>query len=186
MTTKDAKDFLVQQVAEQAVLERVPLSELEKRMLYFVENDPDSCQNPLELNDEFEAQYDTPEYEAKIAGLLSNAYKRLKNEDPEKVRSWNAAMSLISHGDHYLPVMWRFKIRNADGKPDSGRKVVVCGSAALAVFAVIGTLINVSGLPSWLLPSLGILLLSLCLLTMFFLALQGYSSLRRRFGKQSN
>lgn len=66
MTAKEAKDFLVRQTAEQAVLENVPLSELEKRMMYCVENDPASCENPLELNEEFEAKYDTKEYEAKL------------------------------------------------------------------------------------------------------------------------
>lgn len=31
----EAKDFLVRQTAEQAALENVPLSDLEKRMMYF-------------------------------------------------------------------------------------------------------------------------------------------------------
>ncbi|MGA3294463.1 MAG: hypothetical protein ABSE45_10835 [Candidatus Acidiferrales bacterium] len=34
MNTKQAKDFLVQQTAEQASVENVPLSDLEKRMMY--------------------------------------------------------------------------------------------------------------------------------------------------------
>ena len=58
MKTKQAKDFLVQQAAEQAARENVPLSDIEKRMMYFTESDATSCDNPLELNDEFEAQYD--------------------------------------------------------------------------------------------------------------------------------
>lgn len=107
MTAKEAKDFLVRQTAEQAALENVPLSELEKRMMYFVENDPASCENPLELNEEFEAKYDTEEYEAKIAHLLRHAYERLKAEESEKARYWDAAMRALSDGDHYLPVMWR-------------------------------------------------------------------------------
>lgn len=84
MNAKEAKDFLVQQTAEQATLENVPLSDLEKRMMYFVENDPMSCSNPLELNSEFEAQYDAREYEAKIGGLLQRAHKRLKVKVPGK------------------------------------------------------------------------------------------------------
>ena len=89
MKTKQAKDFLVQQAAEQAARENVPLSDIEKRMMYFTESDATSCDNPLELNDEFEAQYDTPEYEAKISRLLHHAYERLKGEDPERVHAWN-------------------------------------------------------------------------------------------------
>ena len=37
MQVREAKDFLVQQTAEQAQMEDVPLSELEKRMIYFTE-----------------------------------------------------------------------------------------------------------------------------------------------------
>ena len=37
MQVREAKDFLVQQMAEQAQMEGVPLSELEKRMIYFTE-----------------------------------------------------------------------------------------------------------------------------------------------------
>lgn len=67
MNAKQARDFLVQQTAEQLELEVVSLSDLEKRMMYFVENDDASCADPLELNQEFEEQYDTAEYETKIA-----------------------------------------------------------------------------------------------------------------------
>jgi hypothetical protein len=92
--------------AWQASLEKVPFSDLEKRMMYFVENDVTSCDSPLELNEEFEAQYDTGEYEAKMWRLLHHAYKRLKDEDPKKVRNWHQTIRMLSEGDHYLPVLW--------------------------------------------------------------------------------
>ena len=71
MNTTEAKDFLVQQVAKQAALEGVSLSDIEKRMLWFTETDPASCSNPIELNDEFEAQCDTQEYERKMVAPFS-------------------------------------------------------------------------------------------------------------------
>ena len=83
MKAKQAKDFLVQQTAEQASRESVPLSETEKKMMYFTESDATSCDNPVQLNEEFEAQYDTAEYETKISRLLHHAYDRLRLEDPE-------------------------------------------------------------------------------------------------------
>lgn len=180
MNTKEAKDFLVQQVAEQASLERVPLSELEKRMMYFVENDHTSCENPLELNDEFEAQYDTPTYEAKIANLLSHAYKRLKVDDPEKVNYWDRAMGMLCIGDHYLPVMWRGKLPRIDRESESGSKVVKCGSIAIAALMLGGYLAIETKAPSWIGPTLAMAGFFLCLLTLFFLAQQGYRALRRR------
>jgi hypothetical protein len=103
MNSKQAKDFLVQQAAEQAALENLPLSDLEKRMMYFTESDPSSCNKPLELNDEFEAQYDTAEYEAKISGLLQRAYARF--HDPEAKDTWEQAVCELHKADHYLLVL---------------------------------------------------------------------------------
>ena len=116
MQAKEAKDFLVMETAEQAALDGVSLSDLEKQMMYFVENDPASCANPLELNEEFEAQFDTAEYESKIARLLHRAYKRLKMEDPQKVSYWDQAIRTLSDGDHYLPVMWKYRTAKPTGE----------------------------------------------------------------------
>jgi len=106
MKTKQAKDFLVQQTTEQAARENAQLSDIEKKMMYFTESDSTSCDNPLELNDEFEAQYDTAAYEAKISRLLHHAYERLKGEDPERMREWKLAIRTLRRGDHYLLVLW--------------------------------------------------------------------------------
>lgn len=106
MNTKQAKDFLVGQTFEQAALESVPLTDVEKRMMYFTESDPSSCDSPIELNDEFEAQCETKEYEAKISRLLHHAYKRLKEDNPERVRNWDQAIRTLRKGDHYFLVLW--------------------------------------------------------------------------------
>jgi len=105
MRVLEAKDFLAQQTAEQARLEGVALSELEKRMMYFVENE-EMREDPIALNEQFEAEYDTDEYEAKIHGLLHRAYARVKKENPETARQWKEAIREMSKGDHYLPVLW--------------------------------------------------------------------------------
>jgi hypothetical protein len=109
MNTKQAKDFLAQQTAEQAALDNVPLSDIEKRMMYFTESDSASCDNPLRVNDEFESQYDTAKYEPKISRLLHNAYDRLKMEDPERKRMWDLAVRELRKGDHYFLVLWDIK-----------------------------------------------------------------------------
>ena len=54
MRVLEAKDFLVQQTAEQAARENVPLSDLEKRMMYFTEID-ECPEDPIALNKAFEA-----------------------------------------------------------------------------------------------------------------------------------
>ncbi|HUL15006.1 MAG TPA: hypothetical protein VLV88_03355 [Terriglobales bacterium] len=109
MKTKEAKDFLVQEAIEQAARENIRLSDIEKKMMYFTESDASTCENPVELNDEFEAQYDTPEYEAKISRLLHRAFERLKGEGPQRVRQWNLAIRTLRRGDHYILVLWDTK-----------------------------------------------------------------------------
>src|SRR6267378_2629115 len=104
MRVREAKDFLVQQTAEQAALENVPLSDLEKRMMYFTETG-ECPENPIALNDAFEAGYHTDEYEAKISKLMHRAYQRITKENPEAGRQWNEAIRQLSRGDHYLLIL---------------------------------------------------------------------------------
>jgi hypothetical protein len=105
MDTKQAKDFLVEQAATQAAIENLPLSDLEKRMMYFTESDPDSCPDPISLHEEFDAQYDTPDYEAKMSQLFEHARRRLRNEDPERTRNWDEAVGELKKGDHYILIL---------------------------------------------------------------------------------
>jgi hypothetical protein len=105
MNVKEAKDFLVEQAAAQAVLDGMPLSDLEKRMMYFTEG-PDAVEDPVKLNEEFEAHFDSDEYEKKVSLLLAHAYERLKSGDSQAVAEWNAAINKLYEGDHYLLVLW--------------------------------------------------------------------------------
>lgn len=100
MTVKQAKDFLVRQTSEQAALDGVPLSDLEKGMMYCSESD-DSCERPTEPNEEFQANC-TPEYEIKISRLLHHAFERIKSKDRERMRDWNLATRTLRRGDHLL------------------------------------------------------------------------------------
>ena len=104
MNAREAKDFLVQQTVEQAALEHVPFSSLERRMMYFAESD-DCPEDPVALNDAFEAQYDSDAYEAKISQLMSDAYRRLKEENHQSARTWDEAVRELRQGDHYLLVL---------------------------------------------------------------------------------
>lgn len=101
MKSRQAKDFLRQQASEQAAVEGVPLPDLEKRMMYFTESDS-SCENPAALNEEFEAECDTEEYEIRLSELLHHACERLKKGDPEKVWNWDQSIQTLCKGDHYI------------------------------------------------------------------------------------
>jgi len=123
----------VQQVKEQARLDVVSFSELEARMMYFTESDA-SCENPLELNDEFEGQYHTAEYEAKAARLLHHAYDRLKDKDPENTRNWNLAIRTLRKGDHYLVVLWGVAPQSDHPTRDSFKFIGIGVHIAIAIF----------------------------------------------------
>lgn len=81
MKVLEAKDFLVLQTAEQAALENEPITNLEKRMMYFTETD-ECPEDPIALNDAFEAEHDADKYEEKVSRLLRQAYAPLKKESP--------------------------------------------------------------------------------------------------------
>jgi hypothetical protein len=104
MTVQEAKDFLVGQVVQQAALEGVALSDVEKRMMYFTEGE-DAVENPIALNDEFEAQYDNEEYESKVSGLFQRARQRLRNESPISADKWKEYARFLEKGDHYILVL---------------------------------------------------------------------------------
>ena len=134
MRIREAKDFLVAQTAEQAGLEGVPLSDLEKRMMYFTESGY-VPEDPIKLNEEFEAEYDSDEYEAKISRLLHHAYGRLRKENDAVRKNWDLAIKCLRRSDHYLLVMWDLAPSTWTSVRDSLRLLAsALGIIALAFF----------------------------------------------------
>jgi hypothetical protein len=100
---QEAKDFLVQEIAAEALAEGTPLSSLERRMLYFTESG-DAIEDPAALDEEFTARYSTAVYEKKISRMGASAYRRIKRESPVKLQLWNDALRVLGKGDHYILV----------------------------------------------------------------------------------
>ena len=103
-TIKEAKDFLAERIASEAEHEGVPLSEVERKMLYFSETDwtlPDI----RTVSAEFEQDYDENKYEQKIAGLVRKIEARNHAEKPGEGEAWDEALLKLSEGDHYLTVL---------------------------------------------------------------------------------
>jgi len=72
----------------------------------------------------------------------------------------------------YLLSLWRII------KGNRGNRVIEYGSITLMLFFLMMLLMKLKSVPDWVLPSLGLLLFLLCLLTMFFLLLQGLQAIR--------
>jgi hypothetical protein len=104
MDSTTAKEFLISKVVHQAELEHVPLSEVERKMLYFTEVHP-TLPDIYEVNAEFERRYDADEYEAKVVGLLKNARARDSRDSQALKRQWGDALNALKGEDHYILVM---------------------------------------------------------------------------------
>jgi hypothetical protein len=99
-----AKQFLISRIIEQAELERVHLSEIEKKMLYFSEGQlatPDMS----EVVAEFERRYDSDEYENKVIGLLERARSLDLVRSPQFKETWDDVISALKQENHYVLVM---------------------------------------------------------------------------------
>jgi len=104
MDSSAAKEFLIAKAVEEAGLEHVALSEIEKKMLYFTEVHP-SLPDIYEVNAEFEKNYDSSDYEAKIEGLLKGARHRDNKRFPSREQDWKDALAVLKNEDHYILVM---------------------------------------------------------------------------------
>lgn len=104
MDSTAAKEFLIGRVVDKAKVEGVPLSEVERKMLYFTEVHP-SLPDIYEVNAEFERSYDSDEYEAKIANLLRKARGKDRSDSSTKEQQWIDALNALKTEDHYILVM---------------------------------------------------------------------------------
>jgi hypothetical protein len=127
-----AKQFLISKVLEEAESERVPLSQIERKMLYFTEAEA-SLPDILEVNAEFEREYDANQYEDKIARLLQKARER-DIQSPMRDQEWKDALNTLKKEDHYILVM----VHQAFGSyPSSGRLIYAAVGIALVLFATL-------------------------------------------------
>lgn len=101
---REAKEFVIRLVVSEAKREGVVLSELERKMLYFSENGS-TIPGMVETAQRFESEYDSGQYERKMAALIKRLQKRLKSDDPKTWKAWSHALKKLSEGDHYLLVL---------------------------------------------------------------------------------
>ena len=100
-TTRAAKEFLVAEILEQAKLQGTPLSDLERKMLYFSETGwtlPDMS----DVAAAFQQAHNGDEYELKIARLVRLARKRTVRTN---AGAWSDAIEKLRQEDHYLLMM---------------------------------------------------------------------------------
>ena len=105
-TGREAKEFLISKIVEEAQRENVPLSEVERKMLYFTESGwmlPDI----MEVSEDFDREYDRAKYEKKIAKLVTKADRCIRKGSRDDYDKWWAAIRFLQREDHYISVMIR-------------------------------------------------------------------------------
>jgi regulator of sirC expression with transglutaminase-like and TPR domain len=109
---REAKEFLISKIVAEAEHENVPLSEVECKMLYFTESGW-ALPNIMKVSEDFDREYDPDEYEQKIAKLVTQADKRIREGSRDDYDRWWAAIRFLQGEDHYISVMIRLA-----GRPD--------------------------------------------------------------------
>jgi hypothetical protein len=131
-TARDAKEFLVSRIITQSQREGVPLSEVERKMLYFSET-AWTLPDIREVNDAFDREYNQAEYEQKIGRLIRNHCTNARGDNREEFDAWTEAVSAIRREDHYLLVL----IGAAESSTLSVRRLLKLSVIALVVACVI-------------------------------------------------
>src|SRR5258708_15907028 len=94
-SAREAKEFLIAKIVDEAQRESVPLSDVEPKELYFSETAwalPDMAS----VNEAFDRDYDRRDYEKRIKQLVRSARTRARKEDPQTSRAWSAAIQTLS------------------------------------------------------------------------------------------
>jgi hypothetical protein len=99
MNTREAKDFLIGKIEREAQLAGVSLSDEDRRLLYYTEEEAASAAGIREDR----LASDDSQFERTASKLLRSAYERHKGGPDEKL--FNQAVRKIHDGDHYLALI---------------------------------------------------------------------------------
>jgi hypothetical protein len=126
---REAKEFLISEIVAEAQGENVPLSEVQRKMLYFAESGwtlPDMTK----VYEHFVRDCDQAKYEKKIARLVTKADRRIRKSSRDDYDRWWAAIRFLQREDHYISAMIRLAGLRPRGDQlrlfATGLAIVVC------------------------------------------------------------
>ncbi|MGA7079739.1 MAG: hypothetical protein WBQ43_07515 [Terriglobales bacterium] len=101
---REAREFVISRIIAEAERENVPLSEVERKMLYYSESGR-TLPDMTTIYEDFDRECDSTEYETKIARLIKSAYRRACKDSREDYDFWWAAVRVLKKQDHYILMM---------------------------------------------------------------------------------
>jgi len=131
MNSSEAKEFLALRIVDQALLEGVEFSELERKMLFYSETHP-SLPDMDTVIIEFDQTYNMFAYERVVSALICDAYRR-DRKNPALAQQWNDARKSLRSEDHYIKVMLKRGLAMATRKRDLSIYIAVGIVAAVAI-----------------------------------------------------
>jgi len=135
---REAKEFLISEIVAEAQRENAPLSEIERKMLYFTESGwtlPDM----MKVSEDFDREYDQDKYEHKIANLVTKADGRMRKSSPNDYDRWWAAIRFLQREDHYISVM----IRLSGLRPRGDQLRLFAAGLGIAAFILMWTFFSI-------------------------------------------
>jgi len=130
-TIREAKEYLISRILDQASKDGVPLTETERKMLYFSETGWTLAEMAA-VSQDFDQNYDQDEYESKIGQIVRHI---LDQPNAKCDDNWDEALNRLRDEDHYLQVLIEGASRRSN-EFSRGDKVRVI-LAGLFVVAVI-------------------------------------------------
>lgn len=132
-TAREAKEYLIDRILAQARHDGVLLTDIEQKMLYFTEGKGWTLPDMMQVNSEFDQNYDQDAYESKIGQIIRRTHDQLDSDrDDER---WDRAVQLLRKEDHYLKVLIDGAFKKATKRPrwDIAR-LMMAGVLVVAVF----------------------------------------------------
>ena len=146
LSARKAKEFLVSQIAQQAEHEQAPLSEIERKILAYVECE-DSPLDVREVALPF-AEKDADECLTRIGNLLVRAYIRMRAESPGELQKWRDSWKILKKQEHVLSAIVGALIKQ---DPDRIRTISTWTGLSVGAFLVLLLWVEIEFhvLPQW-------------------------------------
>lgn len=139
-TAREAKEYLIGRIVAQARQDGVLLTDIERKMLYFTEGEGWTLPDMMQVNSEFDKNYDQHAYENKIGQIVRRIHDQPDSNRDD--RCWEEAVHLLRKEDHYLLVLIDGAFSNARRPSGDIARLILAGVVVAAVFLPVLVFIN--------------------------------------------